>query len=256
MLENLDDLIEFLQLGHRIVSSRRTLPGGQIHCSSCGDYRRVYISALYAPAGIANIEGWELDHAKIQLSPSLLTYECVQCSAKFTALIYEGPSGPELAVFPDTHGGLSTPNTAEGVKYYLDQAHRSQSVGAFSAAIAMYRAALDYLLFDQGFEKGTCGTKFNDLEAKKGEGSAPKWADEINPDLLKILKELGDGAIHPNDGNVENQKILDNGLIAKAMAAFRMLLELVYERPEKDRMLLGGLRGAAKTLKGGDAKSG
>jgi len=35
-----------------------------------------------------------------------------------------------------------------------------------------------------------------------------------------------------------------------------MLLELVYERPEKDKMLLADLGGAAEALKGGDAESG
>jgi len=206
MLENLDDLITFLERGHIIIDEGVASHHGQIHCSSCGDSRRVYISELYTPIRFSNIKHWQPAHAKAQLSPSLLTYECVQCSAKFTALIYKGPSGPELAISPETYGGLSTPNTADSVKYYLDQAaHRSQSVGAFSAAIAMYRGALDNLLFDQGFEEGTCGIKLKHLEAKKGKGSAPKWADEINPNRLKVLKKLGDGAIHPNDGNVENQ---------------------------------------------------
>ena len=57
-------------------------------------------------------------------------------------------------VLPNRTGGLAMPNTPEGVAFYLDQAAKSHSVGANSAAIAMYRGALEHLLFQQGYKTG------------------------------------------------------------------------------------------------------
>ena len=51
------------------------------------------------------------------LAPSLFVLE-------FTLVIYVGDTGPRLAIFPSVEGGLSTPNTPNGVRYYLDQAAR------------------------------------------------------------------------------------------------------------------------------------
>lgn len=78
------------------------------------------------------------------LPPSLYSYSCLQCDISFTAVIYCAPEGkPALAIFPLVPGGVSTPHTPEAVGYYLDQAFKSHSVGANSAATAMYRAALE-----------------------------------------------------------------------------------------------------------------
>ena len=98
-------------------------------------------------------------------APMLVTMTCVQCDTLFTGLVYVGPDGKNLAVLPSTYGGLTTPHTPTGVAYYLDQAQRSRSVGANSAAVTMFRAAFDHLLFEQGFQKGMCGQKLAELEA-------------------------------------------------------------------------------------------
>jgi hypothetical protein len=130
---------------------------------------------------------------------------CVQCDTNFTAVIYDGPDGRSLALLPSTYGGLTTPHTPPGVAYYLDQAQRSQSTGANSAAVAMFRGALEHLLFEQGFTKGTCGTKLIDLEKAVAAGTAPKWANELDGEFLQVMKKLGDGPIHPGDGDVGKQ---------------------------------------------------
>jgi hypothetical protein len=93
---------------------------------------------------------------------------------------------------PSTYGGLSTPNTPPPVAYYLDQAHRARSVGALSAAAAMYRAALDQILFEQGFTEGTLGPKIGALEKAN-----PRWLANLDPAYLTVIKQIGDGAITP-----------------------------------------------------------
>jgi hypothetical protein len=98
------------------------------------------------------------------LTPSLFRLACVQCDAGFTLMIYAGGSGPSLAVLPSVGGGLATPNTPAGVRYYLDQAARAHSVGGNSAAVAMFRAALELLLLDQGYKDRMLGPKLQALE--------------------------------------------------------------------------------------------
>lgn len=111
-----------------------------------------------------------------------------------------GQGGPELAVLQSCRGGLTTPQTPPAVAYYLDQAQRAQSVSARSAAVAMYRPALEHLLYEQGYKKGMLGTKLTDLEKDIAAGTAPKWAAELDTEFLALLKELGNASIHPNDG--------------------------------------------------------
>jgi hypothetical protein len=146
--------------------------------------------------------------------PILAVLTCVQCDTLFTGVLYQGPEGKNLAILPSTYGGLTTPHTPIGVAYYLDQAQKSRSVGANSAAVAMFRGALDHLLFEQGFNKGMCGQKLA-LDAAVKANAAPKWAYELDSEFLQVMKQLGDGAIHPNDGDVASQVKLDSELLAK-----------------------------------------
>jgi hypothetical protein len=92
--------------------------------------------------------------------------ESGQRSSTSAALVYNGPQGPALAVLPDHDGGPSTPHTPKGVAYYLDQAHRATSVGANSAAIAMFRAALEFTLYGPGFTARMLGPKIAELDHK------------------------------------------------------------------------------------------
>jgi len=103
--------------------------------------------------------------------------ECLQCGAGFVAVWYAlgDNSGDEgrLAVLPRFgRGGVSMPATPDGVAYYLTQASLSQSVGALSAAVGMYRAAVEQILLDQGYTRPMLGPKLADLEtdiqARKG----------------------------------------------------------------------------------------
>jgi hypothetical protein len=203
-----------------------------LHCPTCGDVRRMRVLVRFKTSGSS------------APPPLLATMTCVQCDTLFTALLYQGPSGPALAVLPSTNGGLTTPHTPAGVGYYLDQAQRAHSIGANSAAVAMFRGALEHLLFDQGFKTGMCGKKITDLEAAIKAGTAPKWANELDTEFLTVMKQLGDGSIHPNDGDITKQEVLDSQLIAKVRHTFQLLLFLIYEVPLKKVERLSDLKAA------------
>jgi hypothetical protein len=229
----LDELEEFLR-ALSILSEDHTYPRvGMLHCPKCGDLRRMDMWLRYRHPN---------NYSKAP--PILATLHCVQCDTVFTAVLYQGPSGPALAVLPSTDGGLTTPHTPPGVGYYLDQAQRAQAVGANSAAIAMFRGALERLLFEQGFKAGMCGKKIADLEAAIKAKTAPNWANELDTEFLTVMKQLGDGSIHPNDGDIKNQAVFDNTLIAKVRHTFQMLLFLIYEVPLQKQLKLDALKAA------------
>jgi hypothetical protein len=135
---------------------------GTLHCPKCGDSRRMDIGVLLKRSGSS------------AAPPLLAILQCVQCDTSFTAVVYKGPEGDSLAVLPSTYAGLTTPHTPPGVAYYLDQAQRSQATGANFAAVAMFRGALEHLLFEQGYKEGMCGQKLADLEKAIAAGTAPK----------------------------------------------------------------------------------
>ena len=236
---------------------------GNMYCPTCGDSRRMNVERLYPTIdqtyvdqlGLKGFRPFNENHEKLRIkefdeaiTPSLYKYDCLQCSSVFTGIIYGGPSGQALAVFPSREGSLSTLNTPKSVSYYLDQASKSHSVGANSAAIAMYRAALEHLLFQQGFTDGMLGQKINSLVRSINNNSAPKWAYELDSEFLKYVKELGNAAIHSNDGDVDQQKTLDNELIAGVKEFFKILLFLVYELEEKKQGLLESFRTASNVI--------
>ena len=251
MLDTLDGLVGLLRKTPQILQPRDgfTVRAGDLYCPPCGESRKVYVEPVYSPpmthGGGLNLAGGIAE----QLVPSLFVYSCVQCEAKFTAIVYNSPDGPALAVLPSCRGGLTTPHTPEGVGFYLDQAHKAQSIGANSATIAMFRGALEHLLFEQGYKKGMLGEKIKQLTDDISSGTAPKWALGLDVEFLNVLKDLGNGSIHPNDGDVKKQSELDNELLERVKTTFQMLLYLVYEEPFKKDELLSSLRVKANILK-------
>jgi hypothetical protein len=231
-VRELDELEVFDGSIHLKDPNDRYVADPLLHCPTCGDVRRMRVWVRYKTSRTSSE------------TPLLATMTCVQCDTLFTALLYEGSSGKALAVLPSTNGGLTTPHTPVGVGYYLDQAQRAHSIGANSAAIAMFRGALEHLLFDQGFKTGMCGKKILDLEAAIKAGTAPKWANELDTEFLTVMKQLGDGSIHPNDGDIKKQEVLDSQLIAKVRHTFQLLLFLIYEVPLKKLERLSELKAA------------
>jgi hypothetical protein len=226
---------------------------GDLYCGKCGGPRRVQITRLWSRAveggrGLS-YESWAGTVAE-QMMPSLFRLACVQCSAGFSAVIYQSPTGPALAILPDHYGGLSTPRTPLEVGYYLDQAHRSRSVGANSAAVAMFRAALEAILYREGYQKRMLGPKIGELEAAIKDGSARKWARDLNTEFLKVIKRLGDGGIHPNDGKIETQAALDSALLIAMDVTFAELIFSIYEQEHDQGERLATLNAALDLLDG------
>ena len=178
----------------------------------------------------------------------ILEYVCVQCEAPFTVLIYSKEEGPQLAIFPFGRGNLSTPHTPGPVRYYLDQVQSCWSVGANTAAISMYRVALDHLLFGEGFKEGMVGIKLGNLEKAIAAGTAPKWASNIDRQYLGVLNRLATHALHPNDGKIDQQSVFDQNLLVAVKATFQALLIQVYELQHQEQERLTTLESALSSL--------
>lgn len=181
--------------------------------------------------------------------PLLFQYLCLNCESYTTVTVYIGPDGLDIVMLREVYGGISTPNTNKNVKYYLDQAFRAKVIGAKSAAVAMYRAALEMLFFHEGYKKGMLGDKIRELEDQKSKGNAPDWANNIDIEVLTLLKEIGDGAIHPNDGDTGKQKVIDDDLLINLEGIVTELLSEVYEIPMVGKEKKAKLKTARNTLK-------
>ena len=228
-----------------------------MYCPKCGGERRISVELLYAyptengflnkiRAAASNSNEETIKNVKNYLCPSLWRFACTQCNTVFTVTFYEKNNEAEMAILPSCNGGVVTPNTPPEVSYYLDQAYRAKSVGANSACIAMYRGALDQLLHQQGYTSGMLGVKLDKLEKDLKAGNAPKWAKDLDIDYLSCINQLGSGSIHPNGGDIEKQKELDNQLITVVDIVFTMLLDSIYEKPVIEQGRLSTLKDKSK----------
>jgi hypothetical protein len=236
-LEGLAEVLEWVIHGRQAVNAFTGT-----FCPSCGAARRMELTALYweGEAAAQSVGRFNL-HAAANV-PALFELTCLECHSTITVLLYRGPDDDVgLVALPRSYGGISTPNTPEGVSYYLDQAQRAQAVGANSAAVAMYRAALEHLLFQHGYTQRMLGPK---LDAIKADSSAPEWYRRLDPAYLAVLGALGNAAIHPNDGDVKRQAALNGRLLQLVRQLFVELLDAAYERPEHEAARLGEMREA------------
>jgi hypothetical protein len=219
----------------------------ELFCPKCGDARRCNVICLtWNNSYSINSKTREIRFEEL---PYLFKATCLQCGSETLLLIYNGPTGIELAVLHNTYSGCITPNSPVEVKYYIDQAYRSRSVGAISAAMAMYRSALEWLLYDQGFTDGMLGKKIGDLEKSINEKTAPKWANEINPEFLEAIKNIGNGAMHTNGGDITKQNNIDKNLLELVDIVFAELLDKIYEQPLRSANNLAKLRGKVAAFK-------
>lgn len=111
----------------------------------------------------------------------------------------------------------------------------------------MYRAALEQLLYEQGYTDGMLKKKIDDLIADQ---KAPRWRDQLDPAFLEAMKDLGNAAIHPNDGDISKQATFHAGLLREVRALFEELLEEAYEVEKRRADRLKALKeGVAATKK-------
>jgi uncharacterized protein DUF4145 len=220
-------------------------------CPACGDVRRMRLVSLFweerwAPWTELQPNGEVERHPDPDPTPALYAAFCVQCDAHLALLVHAAPHGVELLALPSSYGGLATPNTPPSVAYYLDEARRCQAVGARSATVAMYRSALELLLFEQGYVSGMLNAK---IEALLRDEKAPSWRDELDPEYLRIVKDLGNAAIHANDGDVGRQVAFEARLIAEVQQLFVELLDTIYERPKAKASRIERLRAVVDSFR-------
>lgn len=264
LLLTLQDIAQCLLIHYWELARKEPFVIGEIYCPRCGDNRRMRAQSFSCDESMLRPSGPPLppdiraqvgpsppisENILRSLVPSLFSLDCVQCDALFTLVIYDGDVGPSFAIIPSVQGGLSTPNTPGGVRYYLDQAARSHALGADTAAIAMFRAALDFLLFEQNLRGRMLGDKIQNLEERLKNGTAPKWAKDLNTEFLRIIKDLGNASIHPGKGDISRQTAIDTNLYIQVVQTFQELLHLVYELPVQTSMRLSKLRSTSATLK-------
>jgi len=214
------------------------------------------LQALYLPDGfpIAGppppTGGPFRPNLRSDLAPALFSLECRECAALALLVIAERTTGVQAIVLHELVGGISSPHSPDSVRYFLDQAHRSRTMGALSAALAMYRAALEHLLLDQGFEQRMLGPKIQALEAAVGGGTAPPWARDLDPAYLTLIKDLGNASLHSNEGSVKSHEELDTSLVWQVDGLFLEILDAAYERPARSRTRLEEGQRRARELQG------
>jgi hypothetical protein len=260
LLSTFDGLVEATADEFQAIIGGKIVNGfGQLYCPQCQRYSRVsaFILSDRDPMHTRwqNTAGRE-ESARAALLPSAWVFSCLQCQAVFYAMAFKGLHGPEVVLFSNVAGGLTTPHTSKAVAYYLDQAARADSAGAKSAAVVMFRSALEHVLFESGYTGGMCGAKLgalqNDVEAGKG----PRWARELSVDDLSVLNKLGNAAVHPNGGDIGVQSAFDEGLLIAVSVTFSALLDAAYERPkaeERRRQRLAAALGQTKPKKPGES---
>ena len=113
----------------------------------------------------------------------------------------------------------------------------------------MFRAALDFLLFQQNYRARMLGPKLQKLETDIASKTAPRWALELETEFLTVVKDLGNSSIHPEDDDISRQNVIDTLLYQRVAQTFQELLDLVYEAPVRKTERLSDLRSKSAALK-------
>ena len=207
----------------------------QFYCNNCSDDRMMKV------INVKMRENWDTNEYSnlekgIQCNlPLVYTLECLQCKARACLIIQKMDDKIKDIILYEKSGGCASKNSPEGVKYYLNEAKLSRQIGAMSASMAMYRAALDFLLYEQGYTSGMLGKKIEKLEEDKNNAVGEKWVKEIDPQFMEAIKDIGNSSIHPNGGDIKKQEAIDEDLLNIVDAVFSELLDIIYEQPAKSK---------------------
>ena len=106
----------------------------------------------------------------------------------------------------------------------------------------MFRSALEWLLEDPGFPEPMLGQKLVALFKAISSGTAPGWASELDPEVFRVIKDLGNTATHTNAGDLAKQGRLDASLYRNVETTFTELLDVIYEKPKRRQQRLADLK--------------
>lgn len=201
----------------------------EMYCPLCS---RVLRTAIVVLKGYRNVSG---DDNGYFLTDEPIIYQCtcVNCKNHSFIILYAREDYHDTAIIYGKSAKFGTPNSRPEVTYYLDQAQRAHSMGANSAAVAMFRSALEQLLYHEGYKKGMLHQKLKDLQDDIGSNKAPRWAMDLDTEFLDVIKQLGNTSIHLNDGDISIQDKLDSDLVAALQTTFLEILDMVYEEPAR-----------------------
>lgn len=266
----LDNLNEFMNAllspGSDTVTlarARRGIPDnyfgnvGNLYCPPCSEYSGMKLSTLHFEKTVGQELYKELTRedslgigAQQKLpqhsDPSLFRLNCVNCNNIFYALIYKSLEKPTLVLFSVKGGGIATQNTPLLVHYYLEQAYKAQAASAYSASLAMYRAALEQLLKDKGFS-GKLPVMLAKLNQQVADGSAPAWTRRLNVDCLSIIKDICNSHVHPSE--LSKLQSVTSAFMSNVQRTFYLLLNSAYEQEPRQAAAKAKLTAALQKAK-------
>jgi hypothetical protein len=70
----------------------------------------------------------------------------------------------------------------------------------------------------------------------------PEWFRDLDPEYLRVIGDLGNAAIHPNEGDVAVQRAFDETVVLQVRMLFVELLDDIYEQPDKKAARLAALK--------------
>lgn len=215
-------------------------------CPSCGEERRMGLRQIawrssWSPTGTAELLTPEAE-------PSLFGLRCLQCDHTMRVLV--SPSGEgdvEIFLIPARWAAAMPESTPPVIAYALEQAERAQAAKASSAAVVMYRRALEHLLEDQGYRQGSLAQRIRTLLATD---PAPPWLASLDPEYLGLIKELGNAASH-GDGGIAQREVFDEETMRQVHSLFDQVLEAVYA-PRWGISVVNNLRSKLNSLRDPD----
>src|SRR4051812_3039373 len=92
------------------------------------------------------------------------------------------------------------------------------------------------------------GAKLAVLEKQIADGTASAWARDLDPAELKALKDLGNGSIHTNNGDVKLQAAIADAVLESVELLFEHMLGKIYEEPMRRATRLAEIKKAADTV--------
>jgi hypothetical protein len=211
------------------------------YCTYCGGSRRMRLVARDDRCGRLNPRHIErtartLAQADIDRDPlvfaiatppPVFTAMCLQCRREMSLIVDAGPPS-EVIVLGARASGLSTPHAPQAVAFFLEQAYRARTGGAYTAATVMYRAALEQFLGEEGFRGATLAARID-----AAINASPAWVKQLDADLMHALRSLGKEAVHAREGDLSGQTRLDQQLVHDAEILFLDVLDEVYEVPAR-----------------------
>jgi Fe-S oxidoreductase len=244
-LDNCHELIEKLKsYSHNDLTLDKTYSRwGTMYCHKCSEDCLMDVEVLHFKntIGSALVRATHTATQYDSYEPSLFEYACVNCSSIFYALLYSTDKEPILAILPNKAGGMSTPKTPPHVKYYIDQAYTTQLVGAYSAAMSMYRSAWEQLLEQQKI------SGVPDLLHRKKNKQAPQWINRLKPKAFEIIKTIANSHTHAN--KLDRLKALSPEFMDQVQSTFRYLLHIVYEEEPHMKAIKTRLKTALRKAK-------